>query len=161
MTEAKSDIKTLFPGREETFKGEKITVSPFKFGQFPKAISLLRPITDAVQDAGIASMSAAGFNLAADWPLRLPQIMDEAGEALLEFLSFATGKPREWFDDLDADEGIALAKLVFETQGDFFVQRIAPKLGLAIPEASPETGAQSSPDSSPAVTAGPTSRATR
>lgn len=145
MTEAKSDIKTLFPGREETFKGEKIKVEPFKFGQFPRAIRLLRPITDAVQDAGIASMSASGFSLAADWPLRLPQIMDEAGEALMEFVAFATGKPREWFDDMDADEGIALTKLVFEVNGDFFVQRIAPKLGLAVPEASPATGEPSSP----------------
>jgi hypothetical protein len=142
-----SDINTLFPAREEKFKGETITVSPFKFGAFPKAIRLLRPITDAVKDAGIAGMSAAGFSLAADWPLRLPQVMDEAGEAVIEFVAFATGKPREWFDDLDGDEGIALTKLVFEVNGDFFVQRIAPKLGLAVQsaEASPEIGEASLP----------------
>jgi hypothetical protein len=141
-----SDINTLFPVEEAKFKGETIKVEPFKFGQFPKAIKLLRPITDAVKDAGIAGMSAAGFSLAPDWPLRLPQVMDEAGEALIEFLGFAIGKPREWFDDLDADEGIALARLVFETQGDFFVQRIAPKLGLAVQGSeSPATGAESSP----------------
>jgi hypothetical protein len=90
-------------------------------------------------------MSAAGFSLAADWPLRLPQVMDEAGESLLEFVAFAIGKPRAWFDDLEGDEGIALTKLVFETNGDFFVRRIAPMLGLAVQgEASPETGEQSS-----------------
>jgi hypothetical protein len=140
-----SDIDTLFPGREGTFKGETITVKPFTFGQFPRAIRLLRPITDAVKDAGIAGMSAAGFSLAADWPLRLPQVMDEAGESVIEFVAFAVGKPRVWFDDLAGDEGIALTKLVFEVNGDFFVQRIAPKLGLAVQgEASPETGEQSS-----------------
>jgi uncharacterized protein (UPF0264 family) len=141
-----SDINTLFPIEEATFKGETIKVEPFKFGQFPKAIKLLRPITDAVKDAGIAGMSAAGFSLAPDWPLRLPQVMDEAGEALIEFVAFAVGKPREWFDDMDGDEGIALTKLVFEVNGDFFVQRIAPRLGLAVQSAaSQETGEQSSP----------------
>jgi uncharacterized protein (UPF0264 family) len=141
-----SDINTLFPIEEATFNGETIKVEPFKFGQFPKAIKLLRPITDAVKDAGIAGMSAAGFSLAPDWPMRLPQVMDEAGEALIEFVAFATNKQRSWFDDLDADEGIALTKLVFEVNGDFFVQRIAPKLGLAVQsQASPETGEQSSP----------------
>lgn len=146
MTDTKkSDIETLFPDVEAKAKGETLTLRPFTFGQFPKAIKLLRPITDAVQDAGIAGMSAAGFSLAPDWPLRLPQVMDEAGESVIEFVAFATGKPREWFDDLAADEGLALTKAVFEVNGDFFVRRIAPKLGLAIqPEASQEAGAPSS-----------------
>lgn len=161
MTEkTETDLQTLFPGREVPLStGETISLAPFFFGQWPRAIKLFRPVTEAVQAAGIAGFSSAGLTLAPDWPLRLPQVMDEAGEALLAFVAFATGKPREFFDTLGGDDGIALTRAVFEVQGDFFVQRIAPMLGLVIQPPAAADGAASSPASSPAVTAGTASTA--
>jgi len=142
METDKNDLEKLFAtGQEVTAGGETITLKPFTFGQLPRAIKLLRPITDAVGDAGIASFDGGDFRLAADWPLRLPVLMDEAGEALVSFVAFAIGKPREWFDTLGADEGIALTKAAFEVNGDFFVKRIAPMLGMAVPKkAEPAAG---------------------
>ena len=138
MDDKKDDLEKLFPaGQEVTAGGEKVTLKPFTFGQLPRAIKLLRPVTDAVGTAGIAEFSAGDFRLASDWPLRLPQLMDEAGEALVAFVAFACGKPRDWFDTLGADEGIALTRAAFEVNGDFFVKRIAPMLGMAIPKAAP------------------------
>lgn len=157
MTDATSDLDTLAPEpREVTVSGEKIAVNPFFFGQWPKAIRLFRPVTDAVQRAGIAGFSDASLSLASDWVLRLPQVMDEGGEPLLEFLAFAVGKPRAWFDTVGGDDGIALAKAVFEVQSDFFVRKIAPALGMTIkadqPAPAPADGAVSSLASSPSDT---------
>lgn len=132
------DLDKLLPaGREVTAGGETLTLKPFTFGQLPRAIKLLRPVTEAVGTAGIAEFKDGNFFLSADWPLKLPVLMDEAGEALVSFVAFAAGKPREWFDTLGADEGIALTKAAFEVNGDFFVKRIAPLLGMAVPTKAP------------------------
>jgi hypothetical protein len=155
------DLDTLAPeGREVALRsGQKVPVQPFYFGQWPRAIKLFRPVTEAVTKAQIAGFNGANMTLAPDWPLRLPQVMDEAGESLLLFIAFAISMPRQWFDTLDGDDGIALTKAVFEVNGDFFVRRIAPMLGMSI-QPSPQTGAASSPDSSPPATDGQTSSAT-
>lgn len=139
------DIEKLFPGGKEiTAGGETLTLKPFTFGMLPRAIKLLRPVTEAVGAAGIAKFEGGNFYLAPDWPLKLPQLMDEAGEALVLFIAFAANKPRDWFDTLGADEGIDIAKAVFEVNGDFFVKRVAPKLGMSTPAVTPPAGEQSS-----------------
>jgi hypothetical protein len=142
-------LSVLFPGEEVKAGGETLTIKPFMFGQFPRAMKLLRPITDAVRSAGIAGFDGQQFFFAQDWPMRLPQLMDEVGEPLLEFVGFAAGKPREWFDTIQADEGIALARAAFQVNASFFVQRIAPSLGLAV---QPAGGEQLSPASSEPTT---------
>ena len=149
------DIDTLFPGREVTLRtGEKVALAPLFFGQYPKAIKLLRPLVEAVRGAGIAGFDGKTFTFAPDWPLRLPQVMDEAGETLIEFVAFGAGKPRVWFDTLGGDDGIALTRAVFEVNGDFFIRRIAPTIGFAVqPETMPADGVASSPDSSAPATA--------
>ncbi len=155
------DLAALLPGREVTLStGESLTLVPFYFGQLPRAIKLLRPVTDSVRSAGIAGFDGANFALAGDWPLRIPQLMDEAGEALIEFVAFAVGKPRAWFDTLGADDGICLTKAAFEVNGDFFVRKVAPMLGMSVPAQSPAIGAPSSPDSPTPATVGETSSPT-
>lgn len=158
MADSDLDVLAPVPREVKVRGGEVISLLPLFFGQWPRAIRLFRPITDAVQSAGIAGFSGAGLTLAPDWALRLPQVMDEAGEALILFVAFAASKPREWFDSLGGDDGIALTRAVFEVNGDFFVKRIAPMLGLAIQPTDPaQDGAALSPASSPADTAGPAS----
>lgn len=136
------DSKTLFPAIEVTAGGETISISPFFFGQLPKAVKLLRPLVDALGSANVLTFDGAGATLAADWPARLPQIIDEGGEALISLLAFAINKPRAWFDTLGADDGIALTRAVFEANGSFFAERIAPMLSVAVQPA--QDGAASS-----------------
>lgn len=156
----KGDLAALLPGRDVTLStGEVLTLMPFYFGQLPRAIKLLRPVTDAVRAAGIAGFDGKDFALAPDWPLRLPQLMDEGGEALVEFVAFAVKKPRAWFDELGSDDGIALTKAAFEVNGEFFAKKVAPMLGMSMAAPAP-TGAPSSPDSSPPATVGETSSPT-
>ena len=157
--EKKSELETLAPEpRQVPVRGsESVAVREFYFGQWPRAIRLFRPVTEAVTAAGIAGFNGQGLALAADWPMLLPRVMDEAGEALIEFVRYAINKdaepdqqkPRAWFDKLGGDDGIALTRAVFEVNGDFFVQRIAPSLGLAV---QPAGGEQLSPASSEPTT---------
>jgi hypothetical protein len=144
--DTEKDLEKLLPlDVEVKAGGETIVPKPFPFGHLPKAVKLLRPIVDAAGSANIMRIEGDTFMLAPDWPLRLPALMDEAGESLLGFVAFAIGKPRDWLDTIGADEGVALTKAVFEVNGDFFAKRIAPLLGMAIPVAQPG-GAPSSPD---------------
>jgi hypothetical protein len=160
MADTKDDLAVLFPAREVPLStGETLTVAPFTFGQLPKAIGLMRPLTEALRTAEIASFGPGGMQLAADWPMRLPGIIDNGGEALIALLAFVYGKPRAWFDTLGADDGLAMARALLEVNGDFFVKRIAPTLGLAV-AAVPTLDGATSPDGSTATaTAGATSSA--
>lgn len=152
------DLAILFPGTEVLVSGEVFHVKPFFFGQIPKAVKLTMPVAKALNESGILlfrqDASQLGFALATDWPFKLPQIMAEGGEALMELLAFAIAKPRAWFDSVAAEEGLALTKAVFEVNTELFLKRILPMLGAT--PANPQTGAQSSPDSSTPSTVEPT-----
>ena len=152
-----TDLETLFPGREISAGGETLTLSPFKFGQLPTATRLLKPVASALSAGGVFSIQSVGgeaqFLLASDWPLKVVELVADGGEDVLKFVAFAAGKPLEWVNGLDADDGIALAKAVLEVNADFFVRRVLPLLGMGQPSA----GAILSESSSPAVTDAPTS----
>lgn len=155
-----NELDTLFPGREIAVGGLSLTLQPFTFGQLPKATKLLKPVVSTLSDVGMFGVDAGApgesrFLLAPDWPLKIVDAMAEGGDALLEFLAFAAGQPRSWFDTLPADDGIALAQAVFEINADFFSRRVLPKLGLL-----PSDGATSLPSSSQQGTDAATSTAT-
>lgn len=155
------DLAVLFPGKEVTAQGETLTVVPFFFGQFPKAIKLMQPVAQALRGSDIMDFSQDGgkvnFKISPDWVLKLPQIMAEGGEALIEMVAFATSKPRKWFDTLPGDEGVNLTKAVLEVNADFFVRKMLPIFG---PVASPAIGGSSSAALSEPAIAGTTSAAT-
>lgn len=148
-----SDLDILFPGREISAGGEKLTLQPFTFGKLPKAAKLLQPIASSLSAAGIFGIEqAAGevqFRLASDWPLKIVDMLAEGGEGLLSFIAFASGKELAWVESLPADDGVALTKAVMEINADFFVQRVLPMLGMVTP-ASPSAGENLSASSSAA-----------
>lgn len=152
-----TDLETLFPGRAISAGGETFTLTPFKFGQLPTATRLLKPVAGALSAGGVFSIQSVGgetqFLLASDWPLKVVGLVADGGEDVLKFVAFAAGKPIEWVNGLDADEGIALAKAVLEVNADFFVHRVLPLLGMG----QPSGGVISSASSSPAATDAPTS----
>jgi hypothetical protein len=162
-----SDIDVLFPGRDVMAKGEAVKVLPLFFGQYPQAIKLLKPVATVLSESGIIRLRPEGvtadFSIADDWALKLPEIMIEGGEALIQFLAFAINKPRKWFDALPADEGLMLVKAVFSENADFFVKRIRPLLGQLVkvnPQAPAQDGGPSQPDSSGTATPGTPSNVT-
>jgi hypothetical protein len=86
-------------------------------------------------------------------------VLEEGGEALMEFFAYAIGVKRDWMDTLPGDEGLVLAKAIFEENADFFVRKILPtlnELGLAKVSTGSD-GAQSLPASTATDTPGNTS----
>ena len=55
-------------------------------------------------------------------------LFGERGDDLLSAIAIAVGKPRQWVDDLAADEAILLAAKVIEVNADFFTRTVMPKL---------------------------------
>ncbi len=162
MSDAPTDLEALLPGREVKCKGEDITVVPLFFGQYPKAIQMVRPLMTAVAQSGVFKLQkndSGKFELQTtdDWVSALPLIMEHGGEALIKFFAFAIDKPREWFNTLPGDEGLTLAHAILACNRDFFFQKIVPllaTLGLAslVPVAS--DGEPSAPNSSDSATLG-------
>ena len=169
MSVQTGDMDVLFPQeREVKVGGETIHVSPLFFGQYPKAMKLFLPVFDAAKGLDMFFVrktedKSIQFGIAPDWPLRLPSLIAEGGEPVMEFVAFCAGKPRQWLDTVRGDEGIDLLRAVFGVNIDFFSQRILPKVQqvTGVVAANPQSGgATSSPVSSKQDTDGTTSSVT-
>lgn len=151
-----ADLDVLFPaGKEIQAGGETLIIKPLKFGQLPQASRLLAPVSKQIA----AAFKASGEQTLADVAAQLVELMAESGEDVLRALGFFLGKPREWFDALDPDEGIALLYAVIEVNADFFNRRVLPLL-VTPAAANPQTGEKSSDSSSQTGTVQPTSATT-
>ena len=138
----------LFPGREVAVGGETIVVKPLTFGQLPKATKLLQPVVKALRESGALGGAGSVIDMIGSWV----DILAAGGEDMLTLVGFAVGKPREWFDALSMDDGVALVRAVVEVNGDFFGRKVLPLLAAA-----QEGGATSSAFSSQPATDAPTS----
>lgn len=110
----KDELAELLPlGETVTVKGQEIKILPFKFGQLPQVLGHI----------GALAVAAEGdeFNLI--------RAFTEGGESVIACLVIATGKPREWFDTLEMDEGVALLTAVIKTNSDLFEKKILPLIG--------------------------------
>jgi len=109
-----SELDTLVPPELElTLNGETLRLSPLRVGQMPAFLRILAPIMkDLTQDQ-------------IDWL----ELFGERGDDLLTAVGIAINKPRNWVDELAADEAILLAAKVIEVNADFFTKMVIPKLG--------------------------------
>lgn len=108
-----SDLDTLIPtATTVSVAGEALAIKPLKVGQMPAFLRAISPVMHQVTATDI------------DWLA----LFGERGEDLLLAISIAVGKPRDWVDDLAADEAILLAAKVIEVNADFFTRQVIPKL---------------------------------
>lgn len=143
-----ADLDVLYPtGKDVQAGGETLTIKPIKFGQLPQASRLIAPISKQLA----AAFRADGERTIIDTAALFVDLLASSGEDLLAALGFFTGKPREWFDTLDNDEGLALLNAVFEVNADFFSRKVLPMFAQAAPQSQP-IGAMPSESSSPADT---------
>jgi hypothetical protein len=92
--------------------GESIAISPLKVGQLPAFLQVISPV--------MAQLSAPQINWLA--------LFGEHGDDLLSAIAIAVKRPREWVDDLAADDALLLAAKVIEVNADFFTRTVIPKL---------------------------------
>lgn len=134
MDELIQDIKTILPqSRTLTIGGESITLRPFLFNQLPQILPKLGVLLALVED-GQAAVLMAGPELLAD---------------IHDLFALATGKPKEWIEQLDAQAGIELTAALAELNEGFFravleslpkLTAVMDRLGRLVP-----TGASSRP----------------
>ena len=108
-----TDLEKLIP--QETLvqvAGETIAIAPLKVGQLPAFLRVISPV--------MAQLSAPQI----DWLA----LFGERGDDLLNAIGIAVKKPREWVDDLAADDALLLAAKVMEVNADFFTRTVIPKL---------------------------------
>lgn len=138
--------------------GENVLVRRLRTSQLVEAFRLVSALLSALSEAG-KIQPGAGVREALD--LEVADLFSAAYGPVADFSSLCTGKGRQWFDDLDGDEGLAVATAVLEVNLDFFAERLVPQLVRLGPVAAKMTVAlgslkSSQPSSGPA-TGGPTS----
>jgi hypothetical protein len=109
--------------------GEAISLKPLKVGQLPAFLRVISPV--------MKHLSAGEIN----WL----ELFGERGDDLLAAIAIAVGKPRDWVDDLAADDAILLAAKVIEVNADFFTRTVLPKLdgmfnSVTLPTGMPVSG---------------------
>jgi hypothetical protein len=110
---ALSDLETLIPPTTPLhIGGETLDIKPLKVGQLP---AFLRAITPVMQHLSSPNI---------DWLA----VFGQRGDDLLCSIGIAVNKPRQWIDELGADEAMLLAAKVIEVNADFFTRTVAPKL---------------------------------
>ena len=108
-----NDLEQLIPQAVElTVGGETLAIKPLKVGQMPAFLRAISPVMQHLMRAEI------------DWLT----LLGEQGDDLLAAIAIAVAKPRQWVDDLAADEAILLAAKVIEVNADFFTRTVLPKL---------------------------------
>ena len=108
-----NDLEQLIPQAVElTVGGETLAIKPLKVGQMPAFLRAISPVMQHLTRAEI------------DWLT----LLGEQGDDLLAAIAIAVAKPRQWVDDLAADEAILLAAKVIEVNADFFTRTVLPKL---------------------------------
>ena len=110
------DLKVLAPQETISTKLGAVVVKPFKFTQFPRVIEILSGFSSSVN---VDNLEAGDIvNL----------LMRNQGEDLFELMCMASGKDKEWLDELEADEGIELLMKVVEQNMDFFNKKLIPSI---------------------------------
>lgn len=126
---AKDELKILIPVEEiETSQG-MITLHPFKFKDFSKALGLVSKYLDAF-------MGAEGAYAIAQ--ILLADSGEETLGDLGKLIELSTGKNRDYLDDLSWDEVVQILVIIIQQNIDFFF-RIATKLGETIKERQSES----------------------
>ena len=148
---ATHELGVLFPDRELTLAGETVVVREFRFGESLRLSHLIKPITDALIQAAEADTFDGEAFMAC---------LHVHRDGLLELLSQATGKPREWIEALSHRDGEELVMAFWEVHQDFFLERVK-RAALTTILLKPSPGDDSLPPSSRTDTQATASNTTR
>lgn len=107
------ELKDLVPQAAEVRAGgELFEITPFKFGQIPKVMRIMGEAFASLQSEEVP----------------LEELLESAGDQVMDLVALATGKDRDWVAGLLPDEGLRLVTAVLEVNGDFFMRRLGPVL---------------------------------
>lgn len=108
-----SNLETLVPSSFElTINDDVIKIQPLRIGQLPAFLRAISPV--------IQQLTAPSIN----WL----DLFSEHGDNLLSAIAIALKKPRQWVDELSADEAILVSAKVIEVNADFFARTVIPRV---------------------------------
>ncbi len=132
----KSELEMLWPESNKlTLAGETVSIRPFPFGKWPEILKrtagLIEIILEDYRKHGDAvfSITTQGdkFNIAPEAFQTFMRLITEGSGHIFDILAIGAGKPREWVENLDVDEGIVLLASTFMVNKDFFTEHVLPK----------------------------------
>lgn len=133
-----SDLSILFPTYNLDIGGITVSVSPFKFGQLPKAMSKAKTVfghlAELVSQKDGSQSLEIGLILSA---------MEIGGDDLIDLIEMCSNVDREFIERLGVDEGIKLTGAFLEVNLSFFVQKVLPEFQTALARVTEATGAKS------------------
>jgi len=148
-------LEALYPdGKEVTVQGRAVTIKKFTLVRFKRAAQLSKPIINAFFGSGILEIVDDSVVVAANWPLRVVDVLAEVGDELVDFIRFAMFMEGEEFNEfiesLDAADGVEIATAVVKVNWDFITARLLPFLNLRVDTVQPGS-TQSTPSSPQAI----------
>lgn len=117
-----------------TVAGVELAIRPFTFGQLPRVLEIVGPFLAGLVTQGTLDLSG---------------LLERDSERALRLCALATGKPRTWFDEAPADEGLRLLAAIAEVNADFFRSRVAPAVADLWPRMKSKFQASSIPPNPP------------
>lgn len=124
VTATGSLTKVVVPTKDVALRnGETITVRPFKFGQLAKVLKHFGTLLAYADELGDIDIMAA---------------LEGASEEVFDLLGLSLKKQRDFFEDLELDEGTELAVAMVEVNQDFFVHHVLPLIKDYLPQDTEE-----------------------
>lgn len=133
-----SDLSILFPTQHLDIGGRTVSISPFKFGQLPRAMSKAKHIFSHL--AELVSKQEGTQSLEIGLVL---SAMEVGGDDLIDLITMCSDVDREFIERLGVDEGIKLTGAFLEVNLGFFVQKVLPEFKAAMARVTEATGAKS------------------
>ena len=111
---AVEELKIITPLGEvvKLSDGREITVKPYKFLQFIEAISALTLLMSGMVGDELDMIRAFSNN----------------GNEVVSLIGLAIGEKRDFFADLESEDGLNLAMATYRVNEPFFVQKLIPVL---------------------------------
>jgi hypothetical protein len=133
-----SDLSILFPTQHLEIGGRTVSITPFKFGQLPKAIAKARGIFDQLSTLVAQKQGDQSLEVAL-----VMSAMEVGGDDLIDLIVMCSDVDRKFVETLGLDEGIKLTGAFLEVNLSFFVQRVLPEFQAAMSRVTAVTGEKS------------------
>ena len=122
-------LEVLFPNSINVKVGdETIIISPFKFGQINKVIKVATPLFGLLKSQ--VDLTKTESEVGAQV---MELVLTNGGDALGEIINIATGRSKEWIDELESDSVIELLVAIVEVNKDFFTKKVLPLIKKYLP----------------------------
>lgn len=118
-----NEAEILFPEREYMIGQEKVTVHEFTFQEGLRLGAIAQPLITALSDV---FSPECDDDTGPDFT-DISVVFADHWEVLFEMMSVATGRSREWLDNLSDADGQTLMMGMWLVNRDFFTRRVVSK----------------------------------